>query len=157
MADVDLVLGLTLTAGGVATDLNAGRAVNGYELESTTRGQVSITWRKQTASSPYVDGTYTTLAVRENPEETVNVWVYGNDQSDREKKIQTLVNGFGSPSYTLAFTLESMTETWTCQPSDYSIDRRRELNFVHMALLSVKVDRFPRVTRTYADSTTFAG
>ena len=69
--DLDLTCRIT-TADGV---LELEDVEGGYELHRDALGAFKVGWRRHTVSNPWVEGSFTVGAVRENVEETLAVWV----------------------------------------------------------------------------------
>lgn len=144
-------------------DLDGGRDVSGYELHGDTRATRQVQWRKQTVDNQWVEGSYDTQAVRGNIVEAVVVWVYGVDHSDFERKAQAVVDAVASPSFTMTWksggttAAEAVTEVWNCTFSDYTIETQREYQQANVGIVRLAINRRPKVTRTYADSTTYVG
>lgn len=116
-----------------------------YKLEASTRDQAGVTQRKTDATNPFVEGTFTVAAVRENVTENISIYVYAPSMSVRRARIDAITEALDQTHYTLAFTTEELTETWTCMAADYSIARRHELNMHYMALIKANIPRLPKV------------
>lgn len=147
----DISVQATLTSPGTtAFTLNSPPA---YQLEAATIEEAGTTWRKQEVSNPWVEGSYVVSAVRENIVTPVNVWVRGSTTSELQQRVLTLTTAVGKPRWTLAWALEGLGWTWTCQTSEYTIRTQREFIIAKIALVRIQVVRLPSVTYTYANGT----
>lgn len=114
---------------------------------SNTRDNTSKTWRKVTAQSPVLGGTYLVHAVPELVSEQVSIWIYGADQTDLADNYFFIEELFEQPSYRLRWTYNDYRETWDCQLADASISRNQVNTHNTMAMVTYTVPRFPNVTR----------
>lgn len=119
-----------------------------YKLSATnTRDNSSKTWRKITAQSPVLGGTYLVHAVPELITEQVSVYVYGNNQTDLNDNFWFLDELFEQPSFRLRWTTNEYREYWDCQLADGAYSRNQVWTHSAMAVSTYSVPRFPRVTR----------
>ncbi len=123
----------------------------GYELEGSSLDEVATSWRRNEVSNPWVEGTYTISAVRENQVVPVSVWVRGvSHQEMRQRQIE-LERRVAEPRWELQLSLPGYTEYWTCQTSDTVVRTQREYLHAMHALVRIQVVRLPTVR--YAFST----
>jgi len=118
---------------------------DGYELAGDTRQVIQVTHRKQTIQSPYVPGTFTVNAVKENVTESMSWWVRGADHHDMEVKVRRLCEAISQPDYYIDWTVEEHTEVWLCQTADYSVETRREYLHARLAMVKAQIPRYPEV------------
>lgn len=112
-----------------------------------TRDQTQKTWRKITAQSPVLGGNYLVHAVPDMVSEQVNVWVYGNSQSDMADNFFMLEELFEQYDFRLRWTFNEYREYWRCQLADASSSRGQVWTHNQMAMSSFTVPRYPDVTR----------
>lgn len=112
-----------------------------------TRDQVGKTWRKITAQSPVLGGTYLVHAVPEMVAENVSVWVYGQDATGVAENYFALLDLFEQYDYRIRWTFDSYQETWRCQLADATSSRGQVWSHNNMAVASFQVPRFPEVDR----------
>lgn len=144
-------------------NLDGGRDNNGYELHGDTRATMGVTWRKQSVSNPWVEGSYDVIAVRENVTEALAVWVYGTPSngpataagnSAFRQRVNVLEALIAKPQFNIVFTVGDLTETWDCTYSDYTIETSREFQYATQGVMRMQINRRPAVLRAFADGTT---
>ena len=82
----------------------------------------TVTWRRQTAESPYVSGRVLMQAVKDTPTMSMRLAVTGADLATVRANIQTLVTAVWQTTYNLTLTLDTgATYTWTCEPADAQV------------------------------------
>ena len=145
-------LAITCTLNGV--NLDGGRERTGYEIHADTRNTMGVTWRKQTVSNPWVEGSYDVIAVRENIIEPVVVWVYGNgSNADFRQKVHFLEAAIAKPSFPITWTVGDESELWDCTYSEYSVETQREWQYATMGIVRMQIGRRPKATFTYSGTT----
>lgn len=112
-----------------------------------TRDSVSKTWRRTTAQSPVLGGTYLVHAVPELVTENVAVWVYGQDQTGVAENFFALYDLFEQYDFRIRWTFDNFQETWRCQLSDSNYSRGQVWTHNNMAMAAFQVPRFPEVER----------
>lgn len=135
----DLALVCTITAPGGTLDLEAAP----YALERGAFEEAQVSWRKQEATSPWVEGTFITHAVRENITRPLNVWVSAATDAALETAISELTDALEQLSFTITFGVTGSTTTWRCQMADYSIRREQGHRVAKTALVSAQVPTKP--------------
>ena len=138
-------------------NLDGGAGVTGFELHADTKTSRSVQWRKQTVENNWVEGSYDVSAVRGNVTESLVVWVYGRDHNEFEQRVSWLTDQIAQAAFTITWTRDGMTEVWDCTYSDYIVETQREFQWARQGVVRLSIVRRPRVTRTYADTTTYAG
>lgn len=154
MTTPDLVVSCYI--GSLNIDLDGGPRM-GYELHSDTRASRAVTWRKTSVDNNWVEGSYDVTAVRGNVTEVVAVWVYGASLSDFWKRVHALADQIASPAFAITWNWGGMTEIWDCTFSDYTVETQREFVYSNTGIVRMQINRRPKVSITYADSTVYAG
>jgi hypothetical protein len=145
MSDLTVQAVLTGPLGTLTLD---GTNADAYELHIDTKSEIAVSWRKQEASNEWVEGSFTTSAVRENVVETLAVWVNATTSALLEQRTVALVKFLGQLRYTVALTIDGVTHTWTCSPAEYTVSTKHEFQHARTALVTAKVPRLPRKTVT---------
>lgn len=141
-------LSVQASYGGLWIDLNDEEK---YRISATnTRDTSSKTWRKITAQSPVLGGTYLVHAVPEMITEQVSIFIHGTDQADLADNLFFLDEIFEQPSFQLKWYTNDYLETWDCQLADASYQRGQVWTHSTMALTTYSVPRFPTVKRDRA-------
>lgn len=112
-----------------------------------TLDQSSKTWRKITAQSPVLGGTYLVHAVPEMISETISVFSYGNDQTDLNESMEILDLLFEQFSYKIRWTFNEYREYWTCEVAEASFSRGQVWTHSQMSLSTFTIPRFPSKVR----------
>jgi hypothetical protein len=112
-----------------------------------TRDSTTYSWRKFTADSPILGGTYLIHAVPEMVTETIAVWVYGTDQTEVADNLFFLHDLFEQMDYRIRWTTNEYREYWRCQLAESSHSRGLIWTHSTMAQAAFQVPRFPDVTR----------
>ena len=142
-----MTLDVSLVLNAPAGPLELQNPAGGYELHADSFAQRAVTWRQQDVEGMWLEGTYTSSAVRANVTEAVVVWVEGADPDELNNRIDALVNGIQQLRYTFDLTIGNSKETWTCMPADYTIEASQPLRFATMATVRATVPRLPTLTR----------
>lgn len=101
-------------------DLNLNDHTNYYVANTIFGGTVS--WRRQTVQSPWIEGQFTVGAVRDQVEDKFVVEVKGADQISLQNNLKALVAAFSQSSFNLTVQLDTAYYTYACEASDYTID-----------------------------------
>ena len=112
-----------------------------------TRDGAAKTWRRFTADSPFLGGSYLVHAVPEMVQETISVWVYGADQTDLADNLFFLDELFEQLDYRIRWTFNEYREHWRCQLADGTASRNQIWTHSTMAVATYSVPRFPDVAR----------
>ena len=104
------------------------------------------TFRRKDVTSDYFEGSYNVHSVRDNTKRSVEVWVYGADQTQVTENILDLVNWFTADAYNIRIRTGDSLETWLCQPADYSIDRSHVFLHNCMAKATFTISVSPKVS-----------
>lgn len=151
MIDLDIRAFITLS-NGVVIDLTPADGSYDFEKSSGETEQQSL--RKATTNNRWVEGTFTTYAVRDNVKEPLSIWVTGNDAAHFQQLMDVLTLAVVQRRWTLTIsTYEANTEkvrrVYSCQSSEYTKTTTQEYRMANMGLLKVDVDRLPHVETTY--------
>jgi hypothetical protein len=122
-------------------------AANGYELHKDSIAGAQTTWRKQEVDSPWVEGSFTTRAVRGNVPEAVHVWVSGETHYELDERLSAFTDALGQLQYAMRVRTGDLLETWTCFPGDFSIETQQEYRFATIALVRATVPRLPTTVK----------
>lgn len=110
---------VTRSSLGLST-LNINDHVN-YQLGAQIMGG-TVTWDRNTVSSPYVDGDVTVSRRRPNINETIQVNILASSQAVMLTNIKALAEAFCQDTYTLTITMSGQTYQYKCESADYSIE-----------------------------------
>lgn len=116
-----------------------------YQVHGDFRESSQTERRRITAASVIVEGEYTVHSVRSNVTETVNIWVYGEDQVEVTANLVALEELFSQNSYQLRFHLDGSRETWDCFIADYGFTRNQAYSHNGRALFTAQVPRLPAI------------
>jgi len=123
-----------------------------YKIDAEqTRDTTSKQWRKITAESPILGGNYLIHATPEMVNETVAVWVYGQDQTEVNDNYWFLMDLFEQFDYRIRWTTNEYREYWRCQLADATSSRGQVWTHSRMAKTSFAVPRYPDVDRERVD------
>lgn len=101
-------------------DLDLNDHVNYFVSAPIFGGTVS--WRRQTVQSPWVEGQFTVNAVRDQVEDKVVIEVMGGDQVTLQQNVQALIAAFSQSSFNITLQLDNAVNTYACEASDYTVD-----------------------------------
>lgn len=103
LADLDLNDGVKFTLG---QNVNVG----------------SVTWRKETAQSPFVQGRVPVHEVKDASESTIVVYVLGATHAALNANLKELLDAFTEQySYILRINVEGSDNQWECERADYEV------------------------------------
>lgn len=135
--------------GSVTIELEGGV----YSLEASSRSDQATPIRKHEVSSPYVEGTYTTAAVRDNVVENISVYVDGGTPDALYTSVRALRQQLARPSYKIEWDWwrnETGTsvyrETWTCFAAQVTVESTQPLMVARLALVRAQIPRLPEPT-----------
>lgn len=117
-----------------------------YKLEKSTRNTRSVSHRKVEATNPFVEGSFTVSSVRENITEQVSIYVYATTTTELRTRINAVTAALDQIRYSLAFTTDGDTETWTCMAADYTVEASHEQQHAYMANIKATIPRLPKVS-----------
>ena len=120
-------------------ELNTGL----YRVHGESFAESAETWRKDEVSNPFVEGSWTVNALRENVTETLNVWVKGDGLTSTLQAVETLRGAFRQRNYLLEATFNNLRYTYNCYVADSIVSATRELRHAGMAQVNFQVPRHP--------------
>lgn len=142
----DLVLSMQISTPQEWLELNDGQDL---VLAKETFSEAAVSKRKTEATNPYLEGSYTVAALREEVVETVAIYVYGADHFATALKVRVVTDAFDQPEYRIIIATEGTKwEVWWCGAANYRIDSSQELLHARMAKITVEVPRHPEVQLT---------
>lgn len=117
-----------------------------YQVSSEDFGNKQQSLRRIEADSPYYDGSFTVHVTKQNVTESLSIYVRGASQNHVTENLLFLEELFMQPTYTMTLRMDDHLETWSCEPSEYSIERSHIYMHNGMAVFKVQVLRHPTVT-----------
>ena len=112
-------------------------------LAKETFSEATIGKRKTEATNPYLEGSHTVAALREEVVETVAIYVYGTDHFATALKVRVITDAFDQMEYRIIFNVENAWTVWWCGSANYRIDTSQELLHAKMAKVTLEVPRHP--------------
>lgn len=85
----------------------------------------TVSWRRNTVSSPYVDSQVLVGAVKDLVQDEFSVEVLngpGGTHLDLQNNLKTLITAFSQWNFNITFQWDTAVYTYSCMPSDYSVD-----------------------------------
>jgi len=127
-------------------ELNSGP----YRLEASSFADEQTTWRRDDIDNPFVEGSWTVNALRENVVVPLSVWVRGAAEYDyattTARGIETLKEMFSQRNFLLEFNEDGELYTYVCYVSDFTVSRTREFRHEGIAQFTAQVPRHPAYT-----------
>lgn len=81
-----------------------------------------VSWERQTATSPWVEGEVTVNRRRGLVRENVEVWVLGDTYATMQTNLTELIAAFSQDRFSLQLTLGSApAQSWFAETSDYQV------------------------------------
>lgn len=140
-AQNDLVLSMQISTPQEWLELNDGTDL---VLAKETFSEASVGKRKTEAINPYLEGSHTVAALREEVVETVAIYVYGSDHFATALKVRVVTDAFDQEEYRIIIGTEGTKwEVWWCGSANYRIDSSQELLHARMAKITLEVPRHP--------------
>ena len=138
----DIVLSVRVSFDGDWVELN----VAPYRVGDGSFEESAVAFRRQTVTSPFLEGEFVVTALRGNVNESLNVWVKESDAFALQMSLKTLKAAFGQPQFTLERTVENVKTTFYCYASDYAVTTQRPLLHANMAQFKATRVREPGYT-----------
>ena len=139
--DRPLLLSVRITSSpGWWVELNDKKA---YRVAEGSFEDESVTHRRAEASSPFLEGTYVTNALRENVQVPLNVYVMGQTAYEMRSRLARLKELLEQPQFQVEYTVDDARTIWNCYASDYSTSTPRAFLHSKMALLKANLLRDP--------------
>ena len=114
-----------------------------YRLGKDAFAAQSTTWRRQEAANPFVEGSWTVAAVRENVVEILSVWVRGTTATPAWQAVAALTEAVSQRNFAIEFTVDGVRRTYTCNMAEYQVQATTELRVAGMAQVIAQVPRSP--------------
>jgi hypothetical protein len=140
----DLAISCRLTTPNGWLDVNDGL----YRLSSDAFGESATTWRRREASNPFVEGTWTVSAVRENITEQLSVWVRGDFVEQTSAAVEELLNALSQRNFGLEVTFDGVQRFYTCFVADSRVLASGPMRASRMAQVVAEIPRHPVFTET---------
>lgn len=102
-------------------ELNAAGSPPAYRITSAGIGPGTMTWRRETVTSPLVAGRVLLSAVKDVQTVTLKVRVRATSYVELEQRINDLLAAFEQRSYSMRISYGGVTKAWTCEPADQAI------------------------------------
>lgn len=102
----------------------------------------NTSWERNQVKSQWVDGDVTVSRRRGNVIEPMVFHVYGNDQSDLQSNISTLIDAFIQDSFTMTIDLDGSTYQYSCESADHSVEWGYKMHSA-MTTVTFQVPRKP--------------
>lgn len=134
-----LLVGCRITTSGGWIDLMKPP----YRLSADAFAEQQVSWRRSDVSSPFVEGSWTVNAVRENVTETLDVWVRCEDTSALAVAVEELLAALSQLNYGIELTFDNVRSFYQCYVADVAVKSPREFRFSRMAQVSAQVPRHP--------------
>lgn len=142
MMSVDLVVSCRITTQSGWLSVNEGI----YRLAASAFENEAVTWRRQDESNPFVEGTWTVNAVRENVTEKLDVWVRGANEAQTVAGIRALRDALSQLNFGVELVIDGVRRYFQCYVADVTVQRTQVFRASNMALVSAEVPRHPAFT-----------
>jgi len=112
-------------------------------------GDQSVTWRRQQASSPWVDGTVTTQRTKENVTRSISVEVLGSLWPYTIENAKALIDAVSQDSFILTIHFAPMVTpvedavSYLCEASDYNWVQTKERWHAQRGILNINLIHKP--------------
>lgn len=121
IADIDITATVTranLSPPGSELDLNDGvKFIFAKGLRIGT-----VTWRRETVNSPFVEGRVPVHEIKDAAESTVIVYCLGATHAALNNNIAELLEAFTEQyTYELRMTVGGVNHRWACERADYEV------------------------------------
>lgn len=110
-----------------------------YELAADTFSSVSVTHRRQEATNPFIEGSYTVNSLRENLSVPISVYIRGDTAAEFQSGVKRLCDAFDQSTFEVRREIEGVVETWQCFSSDYTVNLQREFLHARMGRLDAQL------------------
>jgi len=114
-----------------------------YKLSAEAFVEETLTWRKQEANNPFVDGTWIVNATKENITRSVDVYVRGETTAQTTAAVRELRDTFSQINYGIELTIDDVVYFYRCYVADFTVKTPREFRFSTMAQFSAQVPYDP--------------
>lgn len=114
-----------------------------FRVAADSFAEEATSWRRTDVTNPFVEGTWTVNALRENVTESLSLWVRGDRYTSTQQGIELLKATFSQINYVLQVSFDGERRTYTCYVGDFSVKASRELRHAKMANFTVQIPRHP--------------
>lgn len=118
-----------------------------YSLTPESFTSTGTTWRRKDVTNPFVEGTWTVDALRDNQTETLDVFVTAETSMQLEDAVEAVIDALSQLNYGIEITFEGVKRTYTCWVADVVVKTDQPLRFATMAQITAQVPRHPVYTR----------
>jgi len=118
-----------------------------YSLTPESFTTTGTTWRRKDVTNPFVEGTWTVDALRDNQTETIDIFVSSETGSLLEDAVEAVVDALSQLNFAIEITFEGVKRTYTCWVADVIVKADQPLRFATMAQITAQVPRHPAYTR----------
>lgn len=132
--------GVTRNSMGLG-DLNINDGIR-YKVSNRLLGG-AVTWDRNVATSPWVDGDVTVSRRRPNVSEEIEIHVYGDNHTALRANIVELVQAFSQHSFNLAVYLSGQIYQYQCEAADYQMSWEQSKIHGTMSTLTFTMPRRP--------------
>lgn len=116
----DLLFSVLVTRDNLGlADLDCNDHINYYIAAQFLGG--TITWNRQQATSPFIDGSVTTYRSKQMVTENIAVEVLGDDITTLYANMSALVAAFTQDSFNLQVAIGSDVVQYACEAADYTV------------------------------------
>jgi len=141
IADLDASVRILTSAGALVLDLTEAA---GYDLVDL--GVPDRTWRRVTATSPFVDGEHLVAAVLEAGAHTMAYRVSGANWGQVQDRRQVLVDAVEAWAWLLEVTIGGVRYLWAASRSDSSGPLEKFAAIAGQNIITIKVPVQPTAT-----------
>jgi hypothetical protein len=122
--------------------LNGGQGLAITDL-NTLIGNVAMTRRRVTVTSPWADGNVQIWSVRDKEAITMTVACLAYDHTTLQGLIADVIGAFDRPNYDLSLNLDGVQYAWNCDNADWSIDMNQPFWHFYSAYIKLSIPRNP--------------
>jgi len=140
MSNLEVACRVTTQSGWL--DINSGV----YTLGRDSFASEGTTWRRQEAANPFVEGSWTVAAVRENTVVNLTVFIRGTEATPTFVALQALTDAISQRNFVIEFTVNGVKRTYTCNMGEFQVQLTTELRSSSMAQVIAQIPRNPSFT-----------
>jgi len=119
-----------------------------YSLTAEAFSESSTTWRRKDVTNPFVEGTWTVDALRENVMENLDVWIRGESNRETADATEALRDALSQLHFGIEVTFDNQRYYYNCQVADVMVKTDVPLRFAKMAHVTAQIPRHPAFERT---------
>jgi len=110
-----------------------------YTVADGSFEEQGVTFRRQEAPNPFLEGTFIVTALRNNVTDALNIYVSGTTQYEHAQRLATLKALFGQHQFQVERVVDDARTLWNCYASDYGSSASRPLLHARKSLLKVQL------------------